>query len=318
MPAVKKPIKRRALPAYSLVIPVRNGGALLIECMRALMSQSAAPAEIIIFDTESSDGAAAQLKNLAGKTPFRFISVGRQEFDHGGTRNAALKLARHDWVLFVTQDAVCADSQTVAALLEAAAQPKVAAVYARQLGHADANPLAASARLINYGGERIVQNMQSAAALGIKTWFTSNSCCLWHKPTLTKAGGFASSLILGEDMHAAARIIQAGATIIYEPGAQVCHSHNYSAWQEFSRYFDIGVFHSQHAELLFKAGTANKEGFRFVKRQASLLWKSAALLSLLRMPFHIAAKFLGYKLGRKYTLFSRRICRMLSMHKNYW
>lgn len=310
--------KKRPATKYSLVIPVRNGGELLLECMHSVMEQTALPAEIIIFDTESDDGATAKLKAIAGKTPFRLITIRRHEFDHGGTRSAALNLARHDWVLYITQDAVFAEPDAVARLLEATRQPKVGAVYARQLPHGNATPLAATARFINYGSERIVQNLQSAAVLGIKTWFTSNSCCLWHKPTLAEAGGFASNLILGEDMHAAARIIQAGATVIYEPGALAKHSHNYSAWQEFTRYFDIGVFHTQHADLLFKAGTANKEGFRFVKLQASLLWKSAALLSLLHMPFHIAGKFLGYKLGRKYTLFGRRICRMLSMHKNYW
>ncbi|AFM12479.1 glycosyltransferase family 2 protein [Turneriella parva] len=318
MPTSKKQPRDTALPKYSLVIPVRNGGELLLDCLRAAMEQTAMPAEIIVFDTDSNDGATAQLKAIAAKTPFRLIKISKHEFDHGGTRSAALRIARHDWVLFITQDAVFANPGSVARLLEATRQPKVGAVYARQLPHTNATPLASSARFINYGEERIVQNLQSAASLGIKTWFTSNSCCLWHKPTLTKAGGFASSLILGEDMHAAARIIQAGATVIYEPEAEVRHSHNYSAWQEFTRYFDIGVFHSQHADLLFTAGSANKEGFRFVKRQASLLWKSAALLSLMLMPFHIAAKFLGYKLGRKYTVFGRRICRMLSMHKNYW
>ncbi len=318
MPAKKTAAKRSALPKYSLVIPVRNGGELLVECFKAAMAQSSAPAEIIIFDTESSDGVPEKLKSLAGRVPFRLEHITKHEFDHGGTRSAALQMARHDWVLFITQDAVFADGAAATRLLEATQQPKIGAVYARQLPHNRATPLAATARFINYGTERIVQNLQSAAALGIKTWFTSNSCCLWHKPTLVQAGGFAASLILGEDMHAAARMIQAGATVIYEPTAQVRHSHDYSAWREFSRYFDIGVFHAQHADLLFKAGTANKEGFRFVKLQASLLWRSHSLLSLMRMPFHIAAKFLGYKLGRNYTLFGRRICRMLSMHKNYW
>ncbi len=318
MPTKKAAAMRSALPKYSLVIPVRNGGELLVECMQAAISQSVTPAEIIIFDTESGDGIPERLKTMAKKIPFRLQRITKREFDHGGTRSAALKMARHDWVLFITQDAVFADSEAAVRMLEATRQPKIGAVYARQLPHQGATPLAATARFINYGKERIVQNLQSAAALGIKTWFTSNSCCLWHKPTLIKSGGFAESLILGEDMHAAARIVQTGATIIYEPTAEVRHSHDYSAWQEFSRYFDIGVFHAQHADLLFKAGTANKEGFRFVKLQASLLLRSYSLLSLIQMPFHIAAKFLGYKLGRKYTLFSRRICRMLSMHKNYW
>ncbi len=314
------PPKRRrphSLP-YSLVIPVRNGGDLLHQCVAAAVSQTAKPAEIIIFDTESTDGALAGVKKLVGKIPLRVISIRKNEFDHGGTRNAALKLARENWVLFLTQDAVCADAHAVGHLLAVAQSESVAAVYGRQIAHLDANALASTARQINYGADRILQNLHSAGKLGIKAWFTSNSFCLWHKPSLIRAGGFAEKLILGEDMHAAARLVQSGSTVVYEPLATARHSHNYSAWQEFTRYFDIGVFHAQYSDLLFKAGNANKEGFRFVLQQAALLWNRAALLSLFRMPFHVAAKFLGYKLGRKYTLFGNGVCGILSMHKNYW
>ena len=303
---------------YSLVIPVRNGGNLLLECVAAAVAQTIRPKEIIIFDTESNDGALEEVKKIVGETPLRLISIGKNDFDHGGTRNAALKLAREDWVLFLTQDAVCTDNRAVGHLLTAAKTKGVAAVYGRQMPHRNANALASTARLINYGTERIVQNMNTAEQLGIKTWFTSNSFCLWHKPSLMRAGGFAEKLILGEDMHAAARLVQSGATVVYEPLATVRHSHNYSAWQEFTRYFDIGVFHAQYVNLLFKAGSANKEGFRFVLKQASLLWKSGAVISLLRMPFHTIAKFLGYKLGRKYTLCGNKVCRIFSMHKRYW
>jgi rhamnosyltransferase len=303
---------------YSLVIPVRNGGKLLLDSVAAVLRQTVKPTEIIIFDTESSDGAIAEIKKIRGQIPLRLISIHKNEFDHGGTRNAALKLAREDWVLFLTQDAVCNNDRAVEQLLSNAKTKGVTAVYGRQLPHLDATPLAATARTINYGTERIVQNMDTAQHLGIKAWFTSNSFCLWHKPSLMLAGGFAEKLILGEDMHAAARLVQAGATVIYEPLATVRHSHNYSAWQEFTRYFDIGVFHAQNVNLLFKAGSANKEGFRFVLKQAFLLWNRAALLSLARMPFHVMAKFLGYKLGRKYTLFGKTVCRIFSMHKGYW
>ena len=297
---------------------MRNGGELLLRAVRAVTEQTLRPSEILIYDTESTDGAVQQIKALVGKIPLKVFPVLKHEFDHGGTRNAGLKQARFPWVLYLTQDAVCADSGTFAALLASIAGKNVVAVYGKQLPHSDANPLAATAREANYGSERIEQNMARAAQLGIKTWFSSNSFCIWNKSELTKAGGFAEKLILGEDMHAAARLIQAGGTVIYEPGAQVRHSHNYSAFEEFRRYFDIGVFHAEHSDLLFRAGNGNKEGLKFVLRQAKSLWRQKALLSLLRLPFHVAAKFLGYKLGRKFTLLGTRLSRYLSMHKNYW
>lgn len=297
---------------------MRNGGELLLSAIRSVMEQTAKPSEILIYDTESTDGAVQKIKLLVGKIPLKIYPVLKHEFDHGGTRNAALKQARFPWVLYMTQDAICADSQSFRGLLAQTVGKNTVAVYGKQLPHADANPLAATARAANYGSAVIGQNMARAAQLGIKTWFCSNSFCIWNKAALMKAGGFAEKLILGEDMHAAARLIQSGGTVVYEPQAQVRHSHNYSATEEFRRYFDIGVFHTLHAALLFQAGKASKEGLKFVLQQAKALWQQKAILSLIRLPFHIAAKFLGYKLGRKFTLLGTRVSRFLSMHRNYW
>lgn len=306
------------MPRFSLVIPVRNGGELYRQCLVSIAAQSVQPAEVLIFDTESDDGSATLAATILKNIPLRTFCIALSQFDHGTTRNRALQAARYEWVLFMTQDAICADSQAFAYLLTAAGAPNVVAAYGRQLPHEGASPLAAAARWINYGTERIEQDMAASQRLGIKTWFCSNSFCLWHKPTLEQAGGFAEHLILGEDMHAAARLIQAGGRIIYEPKAQVRHSHNYSACQEFQRYFDTGVFHRLHRDLLFRAGNPSKEGLRFVLGLLRKLVQQGAWLSVLRLPFHVAAKFLGYKLGQNYTLLGRRLSRVLSMHKNFW
>lgn len=289
-----------------------------MRAIASVMRQTLKPAEIILFDTDSSDGAIERARALIKKIPLRYRKIAVSEFDHGGTRNAALKLVKHPWVLYMTQDAVCADEHSFAVLLSAAIKQKTVAAYARQLPHENATPLAATARFFNYGSAPIVQNMAAASRLGIKTWFCSNSFCLWNTAALRHSGGFAEKLILGEDMHAAARLIQAGGTVLYVPTANAMHSHNYSAVEEFRRYFDIGVFHINQSALLFVAGNANKEGFKFVKEQMRLLYERRALFSLVRLPFHIAAKFLGYKLGRKYTLLGKKLSRFLSMHRAYW
>lgn len=304
--------------SFALVIPIRNGGELFLRLAESVMSQTHRPAEVILFDTDSSDGAVEKGQAILRSIPTRVVKIRRDQFDHGGTRNAALKLVRQRWVIFMTQDAVCADRNTFAHLMAAIDEPAVIAAYGRQLPHADANPLASTARLFNYPEHAIRQDMAAAATLGIKTWFCSNSFCLWQKAALTQAGGFAEKLILGEDAHAAARLIQAGGAVAYRPDARVFHSHNYSATQEFQRYFDIGVFHSDYAALLFRAGNASREGLKFVLAQASQLWQQRAFWSLLRFPFHVAAKAIGYKLGRKYKLLGLRLSRALSMHKNYW
>jgi len=303
---------------FSLVYPVRNGGDLFVRSIESVLKQSARPSEILIFDTESTDGAIERAKDLLKRIPTRIFSLTKQEFDHGGTRNTALEAAKHTWVLFLTQDAVCASNDALANLLTATKGKGIVAAYGRQLPHHDATALAATARVFNYPETSHRQDMSRATELGIKTWFCSNSFSLWHKPSLIRQGGFQSKLILGEDAEAAARLIQAGAAVAYAADAQVYHSHNYSALEEFKRYFDIGVFHEENRELLFKAGSANKEGLKFVRAQLNALWLQRAFLSLIKFPFHVAAKAIGYKLGRKFNLLPTWLRSILSMHKNYW
>jgi rhamnosyltransferase len=61
---------------------------------------------------------------------------------------------------------------------------------------------------------------------GLKTCFLSNSFAAHRLSALRQAGGFAPDLILGEDMHLAARLLLAGHAIRYQTSAQVYHSHN--------------------------------------------------------------------------------------------
>lgn len=282
------------------------------------MVQTVKPAEVLIFDTVSTDGSASLATQILRGIRVRLFTVMVHEFDHGGTRNRALKEARYPWVLFLTQDAVCANAEAFANLLSATRTKGVIAAYGRQLPYRDATPLAATARDFNYGTTRLRQDLSAMTRLGIKTWFCSNSFCVWNKKALQGVGGFAEKLILGEDMHAAARLIQAGGTVIYEPTAEVWHSHNYTALQEFRRYFDIGVFHRQHRALLFVAGKAEGEGVRFAMGQFLRLYAMRAWWSLLKLPIHVLAKFLGYKLGQNYTLLGKRLARACSMHRMYW
>ena len=59
--------------------------------------------------------------------------VAEDEFDHGTTRDAAARMSDADYLLFMTQDAVPADTHLVEYLAKAFDDPLVAAAYARQL-----------------------------------------------------------------------------------------------------------------------------------------------------------------------------------------
>ena len=52
-------------------------------------------------------------------------------------------------------------------------------------------------------------------------------------------------MIVSEDYEWAFRVMNKGHKIVYEPKAEIVHSHNYSLINLFKRHFDIGYSYSQ-------------------------------------------------------------------------
>ena len=298
-----------------VLVPTCNPGPQWPDFLRALQAQTLQPERCVVIDSESTDGA-VQAAQAAGLTVQR---VARASFNHGATRQQAVDqfAGQADVVVFLTQDAVLAEPNALQALVAAFDDTSVAAAYGRQRPHANATPVAAHARLFNYPDTGHTRGLHDAPAFGIKTCFLSNSFAAYRVQALQAVGGFPGDVILGEDMHVAARLLQAGHGIRYQAQAAVYHSHNYSLRAEFGRYFDTGVFHAQQPWLRRDFGGAGREGVRFVLSEMAYLlrhapWRlpEAACRSLL--------KALGYRLGRRHAALPQQVCRGLSMHKGYW
>jgi rhamnosyltransferase len=89
-------------PKVSVAIPTLDGMDYLPNLMHSLETQVDVELEIIIFDSESTDGTwefVSQLPNVKSHT------VKRSEFSHGGTRQLMAETATCDVVLYLTQDA---------------------------------------------------------------------------------------------------------------------------------------------------------------------------------------------------------------------
>lgn len=298
-----------------VVVPTCNPGAQWSAFLSALSAQRPRPHACIVIDSESEDGA-DRAAEAAGLVVER---IQRTAFNHGATRQQAID--RHakatDVVVLLTQDAILAHPDSLSLLLQGFDDPDVAAVYGRQLPHANATALAAHARLFNYPARCHTSRLADVPTRGIKTCFLSNAFAAYRVQALQKVGGFAKDLILGEDTHLAARLLLAGHAIRYHSGAQVYHSHNYTPMQEFQRYFDTGVFHAQQKQLLSAFGGAGREGLRFVLSEAAYLLRHAPW----RLPeaaCRTALKALAYRLGRQQAHLPRAMRRHLSMTKGYW
>lgn len=298
-----------------VLVPTCNPGPQWPAFLQALQAQTLQRERCVVIDSESTDGA-PEAARAAGLTVHR---IARAHFNHGTTRQQAVDqfAAQADVLIFLTQDALLADPAALQQLVAAFDDPTVAAAYGRQLPQPDATPVAAHARLFNYPATDHVRRWTNVAEFGIKTCFLSNSFAAYRVSMLREVGGFPPNVILGEDMHLAARLLKAGHAIAYRAQAKVYHSHNYSLRAEFGRYFDTGVFHAQQPWLTHDFGGAGREGVRFVRSEMAYLlqhapWRipEAACRTLL--------KALGYRLGRRHAVLPQRVCSGLSMHKGYW
>ena len=298
----------------AIVVPMYNGGDLWDECARRIHNWF--PGKVIVIDSSSTDNSA----DIAIRYGFEVHTISSNDFNHGGTRNLGVeKLADEtDIVFFMTQDAILNDGHSINNVISMfAADDKLAAVYGRQIPHDDANVIARHARYFNYPENGYVVSRESGKNLGIKAVFMSNSFSAYRVSVFQKLGGFASNTILCEDMLYAANALSAGYKVGYAANAIVKHSHNYSAQEEFSRYFDIGVFHQDQSWIRRDFGGAGGEGKKFILYEFNFIKKSQPTF-LIKAFINNGAKFLGYQLGKRYKQLPLSVSRKFSMHKKYW
>ena len=300
-----------------LIIPTLNAGKNFATLLEQIAAQDL-PLTKLIADSESTDDTVT----IAKKFNFDVMTVRRKDFNHGATRQSALdyllEKKRVDVIIFLTQDVLLHDEKTLSALTKIfETDSTVGLTYGRQLPHKNATLEAEILRQFNYPAESQLKTFDDRKKFGIKAAFNSNSFAAYRIDALKSIGGFPSNVILSEDMYVAAKMLMSGQKIFYNADAQVYHSHNYKAAQEFHRYFDIGVFHSRESWIRETFGSAEGAGKKFVLMKLKTLWKESPL-DCFGAIFHDGAKFIGYRLGLTEKCLPESFCRFFSMNKNYF
>jgi rhamnosyltransferase len=297
-----------------LVIPTLNAGGRWVECLAGVKAQSLIPQRLLVIDSASTD----QSTVLAQEAGFEVVRIDRSEFNHGGTRQWAVEyLSDCEIIIFLTQDAIPASTESISEIVRCFDDPSVAVAYGRQLPREGATPIESHARVFNYGPRTLKKDTAAAKQLGTKAFFCSNSFAAYSRLILLGLGGFRRDLILGEDMEFAARAIKAGYSNVYCATAPVYHSHDYTVAQILERYFDIGVFDGTNPWMREQFGSHGGEGLRFVASELRYLAVNAPL-EIPRALFQTAGKLVGYRLGRLERLLPTALKRKLSMLPSYW
>ena len=277
-----------------LIIPTLNAGGQFQKLLEQIAAQTL-PTKKLIVDSESADGTV----ELAKKFGLEVLIIPRKTFNHGATRQLALeKILPLDVIIFLTQDVLLKDDDSLARLVKIFDEDKsVGMSYGRQLPHDNATNEAAILRAFNYPPESQLRSFDDRKIFGLKTAFASNSFAAYRVKALQSVGGFPKNVPLCEDMYVAAKMLMDGWKIFYAADAQVFHSHNYTAAQEFRRYVQIGKFHAQESWIRETFGSAEGAGKKFVLMKLSMLAKKNPL-DCVGAIFRDAAKFLGYRIGR--------------------
>lgn len=299
---------------YFIAVPVYNGGDIWQQCVENILKYSPEGIKVQVIDSSSSDNS-AETAQLAG---FNVLKITSKEFNHGGTRNTAVTLNSddNDIVVFLTQDAI-PQAGFIDSIITVFEDTEIACAYGRQLPHDNANPIAQHARLFNYPPKSHVYTKFDIQEKGLKVAFMSNSFSAYRVSIYKKLGGFPVKTILCEDMFYTAKAVLAGYKVAYVANAMVKHSHNYSPLEEFRRYFDIGVFHTDEKWIREKFGGAGGEGKKFIFSEAKYLFKR----SMLYLPvacLNNLMKIIGYKLGQHYKSLPISLTKKMSMHRRYW
>ncbi len=298
----------------SVIIPVYKPNSMYVRLLKGLKYQTYPIKEIIVINTEQQYYHEEKYPSLE---QLRVIHIKKEEFDHGGTRNAGAKMATGDILLFMTQDAVLADANVIERLVASFDDDRVGAAYARQLPNENCNLIERYTRSFNYPKESRVKKYSDLNELGIKTYFCSNVCAAYKKEIYETLGGFECRTIFNEDMIFAANIIKHGYFIAYCAEARVIHSHNYTGMEQLHRNFDLAVSQADYPEI-FEGIPSEQEGIRLVKKTFRYLLKKKRPLEVIHLIYISGCKYVGYFLGKRYRKLPLKVVRQLSMNKKYW
>lgn len=279
----------------AVVIPTMNAERWLGRQLEALISQTV-KAEIFVIDSSSTDATPQIAARFAERV--RLILIPQNRFDHGGTRDFALRQTKGDFVLFLTQDAVPANERYIENLLSVFSDEKVAAVFGRQIAWPDAPEYEKLTRLFNYPETGRVWRKEDIARYGVKSYFFSNASSAFRRTAYEAVGGFDVPITSNEDMMIAAKLLKAGYSLAYQPEAAVWHSHKHSLLEEYRRNIRIGNVMNQYQTRLTGIN-AGEEGLRMVRFVGGALLKQGKIIQLFIFLTHAAFRYLGFQTGKR-------------------
>ena len=233
-------------PLASIIILTKNAQDYLSELLNILKNQVANfNYEIIVIDSASKD----DTQKIATQKNVILHTIDPKTFNHGGTRNEAIKLAKGKYIAFLTQDALPSSINWLQSMISPFLKiDKLAGVFGKHIPRPDCNPLVARDIIGHF--ENLYNNQESINEIKggetpqqierLRFYSNVNSCLnreIWQKIPFPVAN-------YCEDQIWAEKVLKAGYKTVYSPEAAVYHSHSFPFLEAFRRYYDeyLGLY----------------------------------------------------------------------------
>jgi len=263
----------------SVIIPTFNGGELLVSCFKKLLRQETNFLyEIIIIDSESKDGTIDSLRKISARSriPLKIIQISQKDFNHGATRNKAIKESVGEIIALLTQDSIPTDNYWVENIIKAFNKyPYIVGLFGKHVAHTN-HPEIVHRDLklhFDYMASLLVRTIKdhcdystNAQKRQLLHFFSNNNSAILRKaweifpfPNVT----------YGEDQLWAKKIIEGGFSIKYCEKVTVRHSHDFSLSEHISRrqtevqyfqkFFKYKMTHPYHILLYLNLKKLNND-----------------------------------------------------------
>jgi glycosyltransferase involved in cell wall biosynthesis len=220
----------KELPSVDVIIPAKNEAENLIKLIPLLREQSYSINKIIIIDNQSNDNTIS----VAKASGCHIVSVPEKEFDHGISRNHAVKKSKSKFIFMTVADAIPSSNDLIYIL----AQKLINNTQAAAVVGVQGAPSLPTIFPRNWLISRQKNYPQTISSLKKDIGPVADNCVTLYRSKYLKMIPFESSKF-GEDLIWSNRTKTKGLRIILEKKAGVLHYHKntFSYYRKRSRLF---------------------------------------------------------------------------------
>ncbi len=263
------------MSAIGIVIRTLNESELIARCLNALRGQDGAfDLDILVVDSGSTD----ETLEIAKAHGARIFELEPSRFDYSTALNTGIEDVRGDVIVSLSAHAIPLDEHWLERMTAPFRDDRVAGVAGRQIPWPDAPWHEVQRLQRQFGDTPRVFTADDPDEIVFSNAASSFLRSVWEREPFT--------LPAVEDLEWARRVVSAGWTIVYEPQAEVYHSHAESARAQARRLIDIG--------RVSVGEDAPRPKRRTIREAGGLVFRNSRAILVLEEPFHRKVAHLAY------------------------